>query len=145
MSSEGFDWKFLQQWVKFTDEELEIFKSDPRRAKAAQRMMGSPGFEKKWLIVEVVSSENCRAKLKPGDRLLFKACSVLDLKRSAPWCIMAMANIDIVAGISHDRWVSGLDLKELSFDHLSCVDCGVKDGGRGRVAMKAYVKDEDEL
>ena len=147
MAEQEFDWKSFQKTMGYNDEELEIFRSDPRRSGAVLSMNGPARAEvqKKFLIIEVVSSEGCRAQMKVGDRLFFKRTSELDLKRSDPWCILAMANLDIMAGVCHNRWANDLDLKDLKFDHLSCVDCGVKNGGWGRVLMKAYVKDESEL
>lgn len=147
MKEEELDWKAFQKNMGFSDDELEIFRSDPRRANAALRMKGKARekVQSKFLVIEVVSSEGCRAQMKVGDRLFFRRTSELDLKRSDPWCILAMANLDIMAGVCHNRWANDLGLDDLKFDHLSCVDCGVRNGGWGRVTMKAYVKDESEL
>jgi len=145
MSAENFDWKEFQKQTGIQDAELEIIKSDPRRAKVAERTLGSPEFQKKYLIIEVVKSDGCAAGLKVGDSLYFKGCSVLDLEKSGPWCNLAFGNFDMLATLCHERWVAGLDLDDLHFNHIPCVDTGVRGGGWGQVVMKGYVKDESEL
>lgn len=144
MSGDGFDWKGFQQQMGYTDDELQMVKSDLRRVKATERM-ALPEWQNKYLIIEVVSSENCPAQMKPGDRLFFKACTIMEPGKSDPWCVLAMNNFDMMAAVVHDKWVSGLDPADMDFSFLPCVDCGVKNGGWGRVVMKAYVKDESEL
>lgn len=144
MDGEQFDWKAFQEKRGYTDEELKMFMADPHRTKAAKRM-GLPERQKKYLIFEVISSEGCPVQLKVGSRLFFKGTTMLDLEKSDPWCINAMGSLKMLGAIAHNRWVSGLDLNDMHLNHFQCADCGVKNGGWGRIAMKAYVKDESEL
>jgi len=140
MNDEEFDWKIVQEITGYTDEELEIFKSDPRRVATALNMIGRPEFGDQTVIIEVTSSKGCPKQLKPGDRLVFRRTCFLVTEKSDPWCIFAMVNIPMIAGITHERWSSGLDLKEIFFDHISCTGgCGVGNGDFGRVVMKGYV------
>ena len=143
MDQEEF-WRIFQGHWGYTDEELAIFKADPHKVRAAQRMF-HPDLEKKYLVIEVVDSHGCALGLKPGDRLYFRAMGALDVKRSSPWCVMAFGYMPAVASMCHDRWMEGLDPSGMIYNRFSCADCGVSSGGWGRVTMQAYVKDESEL
>jgi len=142
MGGKEFDWEKFQRHNQYTDEELKIFKADPRRANAAPKLF-SREVAKKCLIIEVVESHGCTAGLKPGDRLFFKALGILDSKRSDPWCAHALGSIPAIANMVQDRYVSGLDPNGMVFNHIPCMDVGPKSGW-GQVIMKAYVVDEED-
>jgi len=143
MSTTSFDWKKFQKYYRYTDEELERFKADPRRKNAAKKIF-SREIAKKYLVIEVVSSHGCSAGMKPGDRLVFKALGVLDPQKSSPWCAQALAEVPGFANMAQDRFVAGLDPNEMVFNHFSCMDVGAEYGW-GQVIMKAYVVDEAYL
>ena len=143
MSNKGFDWKKFQKHNKYSDDEMENFKADPRRANAAPKLF-SRDILNKCLIIEVIESHGCTAEMKPGDRLYFRALSILDTKRSSPWCTHAMVGIPAVANMVHDRYVAGLDPNDMVYNHIPCLDVGAKNGW-GKVIMKCYVVDEGDL
>lgn len=136
-----FDWKRFQKHNKYTDEEMEIFMNDPRRAKAAP-ILFSPAILKKNLIIEVVKSHGCSAGLKPGDKLVFRALGILDPPKSSPWCAQAMSEFGGIANMLQDRFVAGLDPEECIWRYFSCMDCG-PEYGWGQVVMHAYVEDAE--
>lgn len=140
MEENTFDWKRYQKHANYTDEELEMIKSDPRKANATMKLF-SREIAKKSFVVEVVSSHGCTAGMKPGDKLVFKALGVLDPSKSSPWCANAFGELAGFANMIHDRFVSGLDLNGMIYNHFSCMDAGCK-GGWGQVIMKVYVPDE---
>jgi hypothetical protein len=142
MGKKEFDWNRFQKHTHYTDEELEALKSDPRRAKATMKLF-SPEIAKKSFVVEVVSSHGCLAGMKPGDRLVFKSLGVLDLTKSSPWCANAFGELAGFANMIQDRFVSGLDLNDMIYNHFSCMDAGCK-GGWGQVIMKVYVPEDNE-
>ena len=72
MTENNFDWKKLQKIYNYSDEELENFRANPRKRKAITKLF-SREITKKNLIIEVVSSHGCSARMKPGDRLIFRA------------------------------------------------------------------------
>lgn len=143
MCSPQFDWKSFQERLGYSDKELDLFRSDPRRVQGALRLE-SPELQKKYLIFEVESSVGCSVGLKAGNRLFFKGMTVLDRQKSDPWCILALGNLRIIAAICLDRWIEGLD-PNMSFNYAQCADTGVRDGGWGKVVIKGYVKDESDL
>lgn len=137
-------WQMFQNYLGYSDEELDIFKSDPRNVRAALKL-SNPELQKKFLVIEVVESHGCAAGLKPGDRLYFRRGTVLDTERSSSWCAYALGNLSVFSSMFHDRWIEGLDPNNMVWNRFSCFDCGVRSGGWGRVTMKAFVKDESEL
>jgi len=144
MSSNEFDWQRFQKHNQYTDEELEIFKNDPRRAEAAKKIFSREAAER-YLVVEVVSSRGCTAGMKPGHRLVFKGLGILDTARSDAWCAHALGEIPGFASMIQDRFVAGLDPNGIIYNRFSCIDVGVECGGWGQVIMKVYVADETEL
>ena len=145
MSDKDFNWKAFQKHLRYTDEELEVFKADPKRSAAARKLF-SPDIMKKDLIVEVVESHGCSTGLKPGDKLFFRGLAILDLKRSCTnWCAHAMGPIPMLATLVQDRFVSGLDINDMLYDHFSCGDTGPMRHGWGQVIMKAYVADNPDM
>jgi len=141
---EPFDWKAFQKHMQFTDEELEAFKSHPKKGKSVEYLF-NPKFRNKFLVVEVVESKACGNGLRPGDRLYFAVCSSLDTKKGRDrWCSHALARIGLFADTLHNFFMQGLDPKEMYFDHFTCPDAGAK-LGHGLVTFKAYVVDKSDL
>jgi hypothetical protein len=142
MEKKEFNWERFQKHLNYSDEELEAIKSDPHKAKVSMKLFSSE-MAKKRFVIEVVSSHGCLAGMKPGDRLVFNALGVLDPTKSSPWCANAFGEIAGFANMIHDRFVSGLDLNGMIYNHFSCMDAGCG-GGWGQVIMKVYVPDEND-
>lgn len=143
MSGAEFNWKEFQKHNRYSDEELIMFKANPRKAKSAQRLF-SPEISKYDLIIEVVDSHGCTAGMKVGDRLVFKALGLLDPKKSSfGWCAQALGEIPGFANMAQDRFVSGLDPDDMFINHFSCMDAGACHGW-GQVVMKVSVVKTDE-
>ena len=143
MQDGQFNWKAFQKRLGYSDEEIEVFKADPKRSAAAQRMF-HPDIMKKDLIIEVVESHGCSAGMKPGDKMIFTAMAVMDPQRSnAPWCAHAMGAIPGIVNMAQDRFVAGLDPNGMVYDHFNCADVGPMRHGWGQIVMKAYVQDRE--
>lgn len=140
MIDKDFNWKKFQEHNCYTDEELLIFRADPRRVNAVKKLFSSE-IANKYLVIEVVSSHGCTAGMKPGDRLIFKALGVLVPDKSSPWCAQALGEIGGFANMAQDRYVEGLDPNGMVFNHFSCMDVGIKCGW-GQVIMKAFIVEE---
>ena len=144
MSDNDFNWNAFQKTLNYTDEELEVFKADPKRTATAKKLF-TPDIMKKDLIIEVVESHGCSCRMKPGDRLVFRALAQLDLERSSKnWCAHAMGPIPGIANMVQDRYASGLDINGMIYDHFGCGDVGPLRHGWGQVVMKAYVADNPD-
>jgi hypothetical protein len=142
MGNEGkpFNWAAFQKTLGYTDEELEIFRADPRRSNSARRLFSKEILDYD-LVVEVVESRGCSCRLAPGDRLVFGCLSKLDPARSSPnWCAHALGPIPQLASMAQDRFVSGLPVDGMVYSHFSCGDTGVRHGGWGQVILRARVE-----
>ena len=143
-SDEEFNWKAFQKHNKLTDEELEVFRGDPKRNRVARKLF-TEDIKKKLLVFEVTHSHGCSCGMKPGDRLVFKNMTILDPTRSSPWCAQAFVGIEAFANMAQDRYCSDLDPNDMLWDMYSCEDVGPMHGGWGRVHIKCYVCDEGDL
>jgi uncharacterized repeat protein (TIGR04076 family) len=140
---EPFDWKAFQKHVGMTDKELEEYKKDPHRAEWLPKLC-SPDIQNKTLIFEVVESNTCPAGMKVGDRLYFKGSSVLDTKRSSPWCAKAFETQIAFISMSTFLQANGVNANDMYYDHYQCGDAGAKFGGFGHCIIKAFVVDESK-
>ena len=142
MSDKKFNWEAFQRHLRYDDEDLKAFQSDEKRVEAAKKLF-SKDIMKKELVIEVVESHGCSCGLKPGDQLIFNGLAVLDTGRSCPnWCAHAMMPVPMLATLAQDRFVSGLDINNMVYDHFSCGDVGPRRHGWGQIVMKGYVRDK---
>lgn len=130
-------WKGLQQHLGYSDEEMERFKNDPKKARTAL-FMPRPEMRNATLVFEVVKSHGCAEGMKVGDKLYFTGCGLLNVKRSSPWCAFALSHISTFALIAQNMMLQGIDPNEMYTPYSSCLDCG-SDLGWGQVSIKAYV------
>lgn len=61
-------WKFMQKHLGFNDEELELFRNNPRTVDIVSK---APALMKKTIVAEVVASHGCNSQHKVGDRFYF--------------------------------------------------------------------------
>ena len=57
-------WKFIQQHLGYTDEELELFRSNPKNTDIVSK---APDLMNKTIVAEVVTSHGCNSHLKSTD------------------------------------------------------------------------------
>jgi uncharacterized repeat protein (TIGR04076 family) len=139
MAEQDFDWERFKKNNRYTDEELQRFKEDPRKMKGAKRLFSAEAAELD-LIVEVVESHGCTAGMKPGDRLVFNALAILNFKESSGrWCAQSLGEIPGFANMAQDRFISGLDPNDMFINHFSCMDAGARCGW-GQVIMKVSIE-----
>jgi uncharacterized repeat protein (TIGR04076 family) len=129
-------WKKFQEAQGYTDEEMAIYRSNPRYIKAMEH---APKFMTHKIIVEVVESHNCNAGHKVGDKFVLTGNGYLIADESPKYmCIHALAAFAPYIYAMWDRMYEDLDLDGLLFPLVHCPDCGVKRGGWGECIMKVY-------
>jgi hypothetical protein len=79
--------------------------------------------------------------LKPGDKLVFTGCGLLDTERSSRWCGNAFEQVGMISFACHTLLLHGIDANEIYAPYFSCTDCGTELGW-GQVILKAYIVDE---
>lgn len=142
-TEETFDWEGFKTWMQFSDEELEVWKSDPVRLMGTLHMF-SNGIVGKWLVVEVVKSHGCGNGHRVGDRLWWKACGHLVTELSDDWCGHNLSYMGLMQDAVHNLVMQGTDPSALYPDHFSCVDTTCKYGW-GYVESKVFVVDEADM
>ena len=64
----------FQKHMEYTDEEMEIFRSDPEKVKMVTQ---TPEFVNCRVVAEVIESHGCNAQHKVGDRFVMTAGGLL--------------------------------------------------------------------
>ena len=133
-------WRAMQQHLGYSDEELEVFKGDPRNQNIMARAADLLG---KTVIFEVVESHGCNIEHKVGDRFLFAAEGFMlahkGPKKVCPYLMPAMARL---MWVIQERIYEGLDPRPF-FYRAHCEDVGIGCGGWGQVTIEAKIVDRE--
>lgn len=83
-------WKFIQKHLGYTDEEMEIFRADPRNEDVISK---GPALLDKTIVLEVVESHGCNSQHRVGDRFTFDGAGNLITKLNpSRVCVYAMSS-----------------------------------------------------
>jgi len=131
-------WKFYQDLLGYSDEELEQFKKIPGTediiAKASEQM-------KRTIVFEVIASHGCASQHKVGDKFYFDGSGNL-LTKLAPKriCMAALTAMAPHITAANELFYAGVDSNELKFKRTACHDVGLQCGGWGNVAFEIKVE-----
>ncbi|MDD5312778.1 MAG: hypothetical protein PHO26_07070 [Dehalococcoidia bacterium] len=134
-------WNQLQQHLNYSDEEMKIFRADPRNIAAMSKY--NETMRNKTVVVEVIESRGCDGGHKAGDKYYFDGRGVGLLTKLCPnrVCIFALsamaANMIAVAELMY----AGVDPNKMMFRRFGCPDVGVRCGGWGHTVMEVRVED----
>jgi uncharacterized repeat protein (TIGR04076 family) len=130
-------WRRFQEHMEYTDEEMEVFKSDPLKVKMVTQ---TPEFVKSRVIAEVIESHGCHAKHRVGDRFVLTPGGQL-IADECPkgMCISALAEISKVMPAIYERLINKTDPQCEQVNIVQCPDVGLDRGGWGKILMKVYV------
>jgi len=130
--------QLFQKHMEYTDEEMEIFKSDPLKVKMVTQ---TPEFVKCRVVAEVIESHGCHAKHRVGDRFVMTPAGQL-IEDECPkgMCISALAEISKAVSKISERLVDKSDPQFERVDIVQCPDVGLDKGGWGKILMKVYVE-----
>jgi len=130
---------FFQQHLGYDDEEMAIFKNDPKNLKVLSR---SPALMGKTIVVEVIESQGCNSHHKAGDKFYFDGAGNLITKLNPKrLCIFALQPIGAMIYGLHELFYSGIDNPKAAFTRAGCFDVGVKCGGWGHIVMEVRMED----
>jgi uncharacterized repeat protein (TIGR04076 family) len=132
-------WKKFQEMQGYSDEEIAIYKSNPRYAKAMEK---ASKFLTHNIIVEVVEAHNCNAGHKVGDRFVLTGNGYL-IRDENPklMCIHALGALMPFVYAMWERFYEDLDPAGLLFTTFHCPDVGCKRGGWGELIMRMYAEE----
>ena len=130
---------FFQQHLDYNDEEMELFKNDPKNLKVLER---SPALMNKTIVVEIIESRGCNSQHKAGDKFYFDGAGNLITKLSPKrLCIFALQPLaGMIYGL-HELFYAGDDNPRAAFSRAGCFDVGVKCGGWGHIVMEIRMED----
>ena len=131
-------WQRFQEHMEYTDEEMELFRSDPVKVKTVTE---SPEFVKCKIIAEVIESTGCHAKHKVGDRFVMTGGGVL-ISEECPkrMCIEAVEAIGTVLPAITERFLAKSDPNFERYNIVQGSDIGLDKGGWGKILLKVYVE-----
>jgi len=138
MKVEEDTWKFIQQHLGYTDEELELFRNNPR---IVDMISKAPGLMNKTIIAEVVESHGCNSQHKVGDRFYFDGAGNLLTKLNPKRiCIHALSVLSAPIMVVNELFYAGADPNDMRLNRVGCCDGGVRCGGWGHIAMEIKVE-----
>ena len=132
-------WKFMQQHLGYTDEELEIFRSNPKNVEI---MSKAPDLMNKTIVAEVVASHGCASQHHVGDRFYFDGAGNLITKLNPKRiCVHALSVLSGPMVVVNELFYAGVDPNEMRLNRVGCFDVGIQCGGWGHIAMEVKVED----
>jgi len=132
-------WKLFQKHLGYTDEEMRLFRENPRNADVLSK---APGLMNLTIIAEVVESHGCNSQHKVGDRFYFDGAGNLITKLCPKKiCIYALSSITPLIFTSNELLYASVDPNEMRFKRTGCFDVGVQCGGWGRIVMELRVEE----
>jgi uncharacterized repeat protein (TIGR04076 family) len=135
------EWKALQGQLGFSDEEMTVFKANPRNehvlSLARQQM-------NKSIVIEVVESRGCASKHKVGDKFYFDGAGNL-ITKMCPGrvCYSAIASSSNLIFAAVEMFYAGVDANNILFKRVGCPDVGAACGGWGHIVMELRVEDRN--
>ena len=135
-------WKIMKKHLGYTDEEMAVFRDNPRNADVLSKSLTLMG---KTIIVEVVESHGCNSQHKVGDQFTFDGAGNL-LTKLCPKkvCVYALNTASGLIFTANELLYAGVDPNEMRFKRAGCFDVGVQCGGWGRIVLELSVKDRSE-
>ncbi|MHA2362697.1 MAG: hypothetical protein ACXAC7_01970 [Candidatus Hodarchaeales archaeon] len=136
-------WKFYQNHLGYTDEEMKVFKENPRNEDVLSK---APGLMNKTIIAEVVESHGCNSQHKVGDKLYFDGAGNLITKLCPKRiCIYALSSVAMGIFTLNELFYAGVDPNDMRFKRVSCFDVGVECGGWGRIVTEIRIEERQEV
>jgi len=131
-------WERFQEHMGYTDEEMEVFKSDPVKVKMVTE---TPHFVKSRIVAEVIESHGCHSQHKVGDRFVMNASGQL-LADECPkkMCMFALGPVTRELSGFYEILINSDEPDYSRHKMVQCIDVGLDKGGWGKVLMKVYLE-----
>ena len=135
-------WRIMQKHLGYTDEQMVVFRNDPRNAD----ILSKTGISmSKVLVMEVVDAHGCNSRHKVGDRFYFDgAGNLLTEKCPKRICIHALSSAATLLYTANELLYAGVDPNEMRFKRAGCIDVGLECGGWGRIVMELRAEDREQ-
>ena len=136
-------WKGVQQHLGYNDEEMKLFRENPRNEDALSK---TAVMLNKTIVAEIIESHGCDSGHKVGDKIYFDGRGVSLLTKLGPSriCIFALHSVALAMPALAELIYAGINPNEMRFKRFGCVDVGLKCGGWGHIVMELRVEDRDK-
>ena len=140
MSVSEETWKFIQNHLRYSDEEMKIFRAEPRNEEVISKGMG---MMNKTIVAEVVEAHGCDSGHKPGDKFYIDGRGLSLLTKLCPGkvCVFAVHALTMAMPAMTELYYAGVDPNEIKFKRFGCPDVGVHCGGWGHIVMEVRMED----
>jgi len=142
MTIDESKWHFLKNLLGYSDNEMRLFKENPRNSDVVSMMSALAG---KTIIAQVVESHGCYIGHKIGDRLYFDGggnlITSLCPKRV---CTLALGPMVPLIFAVQELFYAGADPDQMRFNRVGCPDVGIACGGWGHVVFELKVRDRHQ-
>ena len=129
------DWQAFQQEMGYSDEELALFRANPKATHLLERVDQMGAWD---IIAEVMDAPGC-ANHEPGDQIILSPLGILRAHEGPETvCVHALPPLSVAVAVIQERLCSDLDPEPYLFDRVSCLDVGVRCGGWGQAFFKIY-------
>lgn len=134
-------WKIVKDHLGYTDEELALFRSNPKNADIIAKI---PALMGKTIVAEVVASHGCNSRHQVGDRFYFDSAGNLLTKLNPKRiCIHALSVLSTPIFVVNELSFAGVDPNEMRFNRVGCFDVGVRCGGWGHIVLEVKVEERE--
>ncbi len=136
-------WKFYQNHFGYTDDEMKIFKENPRNEEVLEK---ARELMSHTIIVEVVEAHGCNTQHKVGDKFFFDGAGNLITKLCPKRiCIYALNSMATGIFTSNELFYANVDPNKMLFKRFGCFDVGIRCGGWGRIIMELSVEERKKV
>jgi uncharacterized repeat protein (TIGR04076 family) len=130
-------WIAMQQYLGYTDEEMNLFRNNPKNQVILSKV---PELMNKIFVLEVVESHGCNSQHNVGDKFYFNAkCELLIKPGMRRICVFALNSVSALLFASSEMILAGMNPNDICFKRCGCFGVGVKCGGWGRIVMELKV------
>ena len=135
-------WELIKAHLGYNDEELALFKENPRNVKVLATAMT---MKQKTFVFEVIKSKGCNSGHVVGTRFFFSGDGNL-ITRMAPKkvCAFTLPVMSNLVFTMQELLYAGVDPNEMCFTRSGCFDVGVSCGGWGNIIVEAKTMDREE-
>ncbi|MHA2031832.1 MAG: hypothetical protein ACW99Q_20830 [Candidatus Kariarchaeaceae archaeon] len=132
-------WKSIQIQLGYSDEEMKLFKENPRNEKVLKKV---PDLMNKTIVIEVIESNGCNSQHKVGDKFLFDGAGNL-LTKLCPKriCIYALNSMAMGIFATNELLYADIDPNKMLFNRFGCFDVGIQCGGWGNIVMEISIEE----
>ncbi len=131
-------WRFFQQHLGYSDEEMALFRANPCNVDI---LTTGQTLVPKTIVAEVIEAHGCNSQHRVGDRFIFDGAGNLLTDRNPDRiCLGALGSLGPLVYAVAELHYAGVDPINLRFKRTGCFDVGVRCGGWGRVVMEVRVE-----